>query len=127
MLALQALFESDVGHHDAGGALDRLLAEQRVQPEMAEFARSLVRGVELHRQELDAQIAQAAPAFPLEQVAAVDKNVLRLALYEILKNNETPVRAAVNEAVELAKAYGSDGSRRFVNGVLGAVTASLSR
>ena len=127
MLALQALFEHDVGHHDAHDALERLLASQRVQPEIADFARGLVGGVALHQQELDAEIAQAAPAFPLEQVAAVDKNVLRLALYEIQKSNETPVRAAVNEAVELAKAFGSDGSRRFVNGVLGAVTAAASR
>jgi N utilization substance protein B len=127
MIALQALFEFDVGHHDPAEALERLITDQRVQRETAEFARSLVRGVEESRAELDTQIAHAAPAFPLEQVAAVDRNVLRLALYEILKNNETPVRAAVNEAVELAKAYGSDGSRRFVNGVLGAITASFSR
>jgi N utilization substance protein B len=127
MLALQALFEFDVGHHDPADALERLIGGQRVPRETAEFARSLVRGVEESRVELDAQIALAAPAYPIEQVAAVDKNVLRLALYEILKNNETPVRAAVNEAVELAKAYGSDGSRRFVNGVLGAITASQSR
>jgi len=127
MLALQALFEFDVGHHDPEAALERLIAGQRVHQETAEFARALVRGVEQSRDELDSQIARTAPAFPIEQVAAVDKNVLRLALYEILKNNETPVRAAVNEAVELAKAYGSDGSRRFVNGVLGAITASLSQ
>lgn len=124
MLALQALFEFDVGHHDAGRSLERLLSERRVQDETAKFARDLVEGVGEHRGELDAEIAQAAPAFPLEQVAAVDKNVLRLALYEILENNETPIRAAVSEAVELAKAYGSDGSRRFVNGVLGAITAA---
>ncbi len=128
MLALQALFEYDVGHHEPMAALDRLLAGQKVPEETSEFARTLVRGVLENREELDAQIARAAPAFPLDQVAAVDRNVLRLALYEILKkNDETPVRAAVNEAVELAKAYGSDGSRRFVNGVLGAITASLSQ
>jgi len=124
MLALQALFEFDVGHHDAEGALERLLGERHVQQDTAQFARDLVQGVEEHRSEIDAEIASAAPAFPLEQLAAVDKNVLRLALYEILENNEMPVRAAVSEAVELAKAYGSDGSRRFVNGVLGAITAA---
>jgi transcription antitermination protein NusB len=127
MLALQALFEFDVGHHDPLAAVDRMIADQRIQTETADFARTLVRGVVENRDELDLQISEAAPAFPLDQVAAVDRNILRLALYEILKNNETPLRAAVNEAVELAKAYGSDGSRRFVNGVLGAITASLSR
>jgi N utilization substance protein B len=127
MLALQALFEFDVGHHDPAAALERQIASQRIPQETAQFARVLVRGVGEYRDEFDLQIAQVAPAYPIEQVAAVDKNVLRLALYEILKNNETPVRAAVNEAVELAKAYGSDGSRRFVNGVLGAITASHTR
>jgi N utilization substance protein B len=128
MLALQALFEFDVGHHDAVEALDRLLVDQKAAEDTAQFARALVRGVEDSRPEIDEYIAGAAPAYPLDQVAAVDRNVLRLALYEILKNNdETPVRAAVSEAVELAKAYGSDSSRRFVNGVLGAITASLAR
>jgi N utilization substance protein B len=127
MLALQALFEFDVGHHDPSVALERMIADRRMHEDTAEFARNLVRGVERSRDELDEQIALAAPVYPLAQVAAVDKNVLRLALYEILKNNETPVRAAVSEAVELAKAYGSDGSRRFVNGVLGAITAAQVR
>jgi N utilization substance protein B len=127
MLALQALFEFDVGHHDPTTALDRLITEKKAAEDTAEFARALVKGVEDCRPEIDEYIAEAAPAYPLDQVAAVDRNVLRLALYEILKNNETPVRAAVNEAVELAKAYGSDSSRRFVNGVLGAITASLAR
>jgi N utilization substance protein B len=128
MLALQALFEFDVGHHEPGAALERLIADQRVHSETAEFARALVRGVLENCTELDVRIARAAPAFPLDQVAAVDRNILRLALYELLKSDDgTPVRAVVNEAVELAKAYGSDGSRRFVNGVLGTITASLSR
>jgi N utilization substance protein B len=126
MLALQALFEADLSRHDALAALTRLVEEETPQPETAAFARTLVQGVLACRPQLDAEIARAAPAFPLDQLPAVDRNVLRLALYEILKNNETPVRAAVNEAVELAKVYGSDGSRRFVNGVLGAITASGS-
>ena len=126
MLALKALFEADLSRHDPLVALARLVEDERPQPETAVFARTLVQGVLSVRPELDLQIARAAPAFPLDQIAAIDRNVLRLALYEILKNNETPVRAAVNEAVELAKAYGSDGSRRFVNGVLGSITASRS-
>lgn len=126
MLALKALFEADLSSHDALTALGRLVQEEQSLPETAAFARTLVEGVLASRPDLDAQIVRAAPAFPLDQIAAIDRNVLRLALYEILKNNETPVRAAVNEAVELAKAYGSDGSRRFVNGVLGSITASRS-
>ncbi|MGI8552517.1 MAG: transcription antitermination factor NusB [Dehalococcoidia bacterium] len=125
MLALKALFEADIAHHDALAALVRLIGDEQPQPETAAFARFLVQGVLTFHDEIDLQIRQAAPAFPLEQIAAIDRNVLRLALYEILKNNEKPVRAVVNEAVELAKSYGSDGSRRFVNGVLGAITATL--
>lgn len=127
LLALMALFEADIGHHDARQTLARLNDEAKTKPETAAFANSLVDGVLDNRPEIDAEIGRAAPAFPIEQLAAVDRNVLRLALYEILKDNETPVRAVVNEAVELAKTYGSDGSRRFVNGVLGSVTAALSR
>ena len=124
MLALKALFEADLSSHDALAALGRLIEEEQSLPETAAFAHGLVAGVLASRPDLDAHIVRAAPAFPLDQIAAIDRNVLRLALYEILKNNETPVRAAVNEAVELAKTYGSDGSRRFVNGVLGSITAS---
>src|ERR1700674_4113370 len=91
MLALQALFEFDVGHHDPVATVERLISDNRVEQATAEFARSLVRGVREHRQEIDVAIAQAAPAFPIEQVAAVDKNVLRLAVYEIRNDGGTPV------------------------------------
>jgi transcription antitermination protein NusB len=127
MLALQALFEADVGHHEARQALARLLNTEKTQADTAAFAEDLVQGVLAHRAEIDARVQEVAPAFPVEQLAAIDRNVLRLALYELLYHPETPVRAVVNEAVELAKAYGSDGSRRFVNGVLGAISMSLTR
>lgn len=127
LLALKALFEADVGHHAAPEVLERLVADegQSRPAETVMFARALLTGVLTNLSELDAEIARAAPAFPVHQLAAIDRNVLRLALYEILKNNETPVRAVVNEAVELAKDYGSDGSRRLVNGVLGTISASM--
>lgn len=125
LLALKALFEADVGHHDALETLGRLTSEGNIQPATAAFARDLVTGVLTQRADLDARVQQAAPAFPVEQLAAVDRNVLRVALYEILNEGETPVRVVVNEAVELAKSYGSDGSRRFVNGVLGSITMSI--
>lgn len=125
LLALKALFEADVGHHDALETLGRLTSEGNIHPETEAFARDLVTGVWAQRANLDARVQQAAPAFPVEQLAAVDRNVLRVALYEILNEGETPVRVVVNEAVELAKSYGSDGSRRFVNGVLGSITMSI--
>ena len=75
---------------------------------------------------IDDVIRQAAPQWPVEQISAIDRNILRLAIREILMNNGAPIRAAINEAVELAKLYGSDNSAKFVNGVLGSVSLSLA-
>ena len=74
-----------------------------------------------HRDFLDKIIARYAPEWPVEQMAAIDRNILRIALYEIAQGEDTPVKVAINEAVELAKMFGSDASPRFVNGVLGSV------
>jgi N utilization substance protein B len=120
--ALQALYEADTVGHSAQEALDRLLAQGPAKASVADFARELVNGVLENRERIDEVIAQAAPAWPVEQLAAVDRNILRLAILEILVNNMTPVRAAINEAVELAKSFGSENSARFVNGVLGSVS-----
>jgi N utilization substance protein B len=125
--ALQALYESDVSHHDAVAALDRISAEESLNEAQAAFARELVDGVIAHRAALDDVIQQAAPQWPVEQMSAIDRNILRLAIREILMNNGAPVRAAINEAVEIAKTYGSDNSAKFINGVLGSVSLSLTR
>jgi N utilization substance protein B len=122
-LALQALYEMEVGGHEPNAALDRLLEEEAIEGDVAEFARSLLGGVLAHREEIDRIIEEKAPARPQEQIAAVDRNILRIAIREFLVDNLTPVSAAINEAVELAKAYGSENSSRFVNGVLGSVSA----
>jgi N utilization substance protein B len=121
-LALMALYERDVAGHDALVVLERLLAEEHLPQEAAQFARELVQGVVQHQERLDAVIRNKAPAWPLEQIPAVDRNILRLALYEMLIDNRVPIRAAINEAVELAKQFGSESSPRFVNGVLGSVS-----
>jgi N utilization substance protein B len=121
-LALMALYERDVAGHDAVVVLERLLAEEPLPQEAAQFARELVQGVVQHQERLDAVIRSKAPAWPLEQIPAVDRNILRLALYEMLIDNRVPIRAAINEAVELAKQFGSESSPRFVNGVLGSVS-----
>jgi N utilization substance protein B len=122
-MALQALYEMDTVGHPPEETLSRLLDQNAVSEEVAVFARELVAGVLENRERIDAVIARAAPAYPVEQLAVVDRNILRLAIHEVLMNNETPVRAAINEAVELAKKFGSDSSARFVNGVLGSVSA----
>jgi N utilization substance protein B len=123
-VALQALYEMDVGGHDPAAALERLIVEMKLQGDLAEFARTLLGGVLEHRVEIDAQIEKTAPAWPAQQLAPVDRNILRIAIREFLVDNLTPVGAAINEAVELAKKYGSESSSRFINGVLGSVSTA---
>lgn len=126
VVALQALYEADVTPHLVMDALSRRSEEANLTQEQDAFARSLVQGVCDHREALDDVIRQAATQWPVEQLSAIDRNILRLAIREILMNNGAPIRAAINEAVELAKTYGSDSSARFVNGVLGSVSLSLA-
>ena len=126
-LALQVLYEVDLTGHDPDHTLEALLADEALPSEAVQYARDLVHGVLDARQRIDSVIAQTAPAWPVPQIAAVDRNVLRLAIFEILVNNQVPVRAAINEAVELAKRFGSDNSARFVNGVLASVSSLAAR
>ena len=124
-IALQALFEIDCANHDPKATSDRLVAEGGLPDDAADFARELVAGVLEHRKDIDGIIQTYAPSFPVSQLAAVDRNILRLAIFELLVNNKVPVKVAINEAVELAKTFGSESSARFVNGVLGTVSAKL--
>jgi len=125
--ALQALYESDVSGHDPKATLDRLCADGGLSEAQTVFAHELLDGVIEKRAANDDVIRQAATQWPVEQISAIDRNILRLAIREILMNNGAPIRAAINEAVELAKIYGSDNSAKFVNGVLGSVSLSLAR
>jgi N utilization substance protein B len=122
-LALQALYEIDSVRHDAEAVLSSLLAEEGLSEENAVFARELVNGVIQSRDKIDQYIQKFAPAWPIKQIAVIDRNILRLAIFEILLDNKVPVKVAINEAVELAKVFGSDNSFKFVNGVLGSVSA----
>jgi N utilization substance protein B len=127
IIALQALYEIDsVGRH-AESVVERLLAEAALSAANAGLVRELVSGTVRNREEIDGNIRKFAPAWPVEQIAIIDRNILRLAIFEILFDNKVPVKVAVNEAVELAKTFGSDNSSRFVNGVLGAVSTLASR
>jgi len=119
--ALQALYEADSSEHDALDALRRLAQLEHLSEETAAFAQDLIQRARAEQDNIDAIIASAAPARPVEQLSPVDRNILRLALCEMLGDNGTPVRVAINEAVELAKTFGSDSSARFVNGVLGSI------
>src|SRR5437868_11810624 len=120
VLAFQTLYEMDVSRHRPGEVLQRLVADEAPAPEVAAFARELLTGVLRERAEIDALLQESAPAYPLEQMSPLDRNILRIGIYECLYTSEqVPVRAAINETVELAKRYGGDSSPRFVNGVLG--------
>ena len=123
-LALQALYEIDHTGHKAEEVMNNLLLEKVLDEEHAGFARGLVTGVLQHQKDIDGKIKTLAPAWPLPQMSAIDRNILRLAIFEILidNDNSVPVKVAINEAVELAKDFGSDSSPKFVNGVLGSVS-----
>lgn len=122
-VALQALYEIDTAGHDPQGVLERLFEETSLPDEVRAFAESRLEGILEHRQEIDQHIQKAAPTWPLEQISRIDLNILRLAIFEILFDNEVPLKVAINEAIELAKTFGSDNSPKFVNGVLGAVVS----
>ena len=123
-LALQALYEMDVGGHDPTATLERSLKEMRIGEDLGEFARTLLQGVLNAKAEIDGIIERTAPAWPTEQLAPIDRNILRIAIRECIVDNLTPVGAAINEAVELAKDFGSESSSRFINGVLGSLSAA---
>jgi N utilization substance protein B len=118
-LALQVLYETDLSAHLPGDVLKTRLEETTLPPDLAEFARGIIFGVLPVRKALDRIIAKYAPEWPMDQVAAIDRNILRIACWEFAVSRDTPVKVAINEAVELAKIYGSDSTARFVNGVLG--------
>ena len=120
-VALQVLYETDSVRHDAGEVLVRITEEAGLSPSAEDFARDLVDGVLANQAELDKIIVRLAPNWPIQQMALVDKNILRLAIYELMWSDQTPPKVAINEAVELAKNFGSDSSPKFVNGVLGSV------
>jgi transcription antitermination protein NusB len=120
-IALQALYEIDLVDHPPVQVLQERLAEDPQTEELAEFIRQILFGILPLRELLDIVIARYAPEWPLDQIAAVDRNILRIAVWEFAGSQGTPVKVAINEAVELAKAFGSDSAPRFVNGVLGSL------
>ncbi len=120
-LALQALYEIDITNHPPAAVLQERLEESELTEDLADFARQIIFGVLPLRHDLDQIIARYAPEWPLDQIAAIDRNILRVACWEFAASQQTPVKVAINEAVELAKLYGSDSSPRFVNGVLGSL------
>ena len=120
-VALQVLYEVDCVHHAPALVMEQRLSEDQLAATYAAFSRHLVNGVLQHKGVLDNFIHRYAPDWPLNQMAYIDRNILRMAIFEFAVDGGTPVKVAINEAVELAKLFGSDSAPRFVNGVLGAL------
>lgn len=120
-IALQALYEIDIAGHDPGWVWEERVVEESLDDKLSEFARQIIFGVFPIKATLDEFIAKHAPEWPLDQVATIDRNIIRIALWEFAVYKKTPLKVAINEAVELAKVYGSDSTPRFVNGVLGSL------
>jgi len=120
-LALQVLYEVDITNHLPGNVFQSRLEESPLSEDLSEFARQIIFGVLPLTGKFDQLISKYAPEWPLDQIAAIDRNILRMALWEFAVSRETPLKVAINEAVELAKQFGSDSAPRFVNGVLGSL------
>lgn len=123
--ALQILFEVDATDHAIDVVHERRREDEQLASDGERFLQRLVFGVWEHRSYLDGVIEEAAPNWPITQMPGVDKAILRIAIYELLidEAEHTPVKAVINEAVELSKQFGSDNSSRFINGVLGTVVS----
>ncbi|GAB4490663.1 MAG: transcription antitermination factor NusB [Anaerolineales bacterium] len=126
-LALQVLYEVDLTNHRPGDVLAQRLEDEyadgqkSLSQEMVAFAHQIIFGVYPLAKKMDNVIAEYAPEWPFDQIAAIDRNILRIAVWEFSISGITPLKVAINEAVELAKLYGSDTAPRFVNGVLGSL------
>jgi N utilization substance protein B len=120
------LFQLESAGGDADEALSYHAAEAGASAEVREFAAELIRGVLAHRDALDAVIADASEHWKLEQIARVERVILRIAAYELTVDRQVPTKAAINESIELAKTFSGDEAARFVNGVLGRVAAAAS-
>ena len=124
-LALKVLFELESDRGDAERALQYHVTESHADAEVAEFARTLILGVLEHREEIDARLAEASRNWGLDQMAKVERTLLRIAAFEILYLPSVPLKAAINESIELAKTFSGEEAGRFVNGILGKVAAAV--
>jgi len=120
-LALQVLYEVDITNHPPSEVFKARLEEEPLSQDLSDFAHKIIFGVIPLANVLDESISQYAPEWPFDQIAAIDRNILRMACWEFAVFHDTPVKVAINEAVELAKQFGSDSTPRFVNGVLGSL------
>jgi N utilization substance protein B len=124
--AVQALYQIDVAATDLEEAMSRFWKSfEPVEREVMDLAEALVRGVAQHRREIDDAIEGVSAHWRLDRMAKVDRNILRLAAYELRYRPDVPVKVAINEAIELGKKYGSESSGAFINGVLDKIAGAL--
>lgn len=132
IIALQTLFEQDFRRAAADNDFDleavllRNIGRYQATVDDKEFIERLVRGVDEHEKEIDAELQPVAPEWPIDQIARMDRVLLRIGLFELKYENDVPAKVVINEAVELAKAFGSENSSKFVNGVLGTLLRQLN-
>jgi N utilization substance protein B len=125
-LALKTLFQLESSEDDPDEVLRYHAADGASTPDVAAFANELVRGVMANQEKLDAILSEASDNWKLDQMAKVDRIVLRIAVYEIAIDRKVPTKAAINESIELAKTFSGEDAGRFVNGILGRVAASAT-
>ena len=123
-LALKVLFQLEGSDDDVDEVLRYHAGEGAAYPDVAMFAGQLVRGVIANREKLDQILSDASEHWKIEQMAKVDRIILRIAVYEIAIDRHVPTKAAINESIELAKTFSGDEAGRFVNGILGRVAAT---
>lgn len=123
-VALQVLYELDQSDHLPGDIVAQRLADMPMEDKLEKFTEDIIYGVVPMKQVLDELISKHAPEWPFDQVAIIDRNVLRIALWELAFTTDTPVKVIINEAIELGKLFGSDSSPRFINGVLGSLVSN---
>jgi N utilization substance protein B len=131
-LVLRVLYQAEIGEFDAQASLRQVVAETRPPQQVADYAALVIKNVGEHAVEIDAAISAVSTHWRIERMAVTDRNILRLAVAEMLFSSDVPPRVAIDEAIELAKKYGDESSGRFVNGILDAVArkhrgAELSR
>lgn len=125
-MAFKLLFQTDVGRNPWQQAMDRMLEEEPLPDKSREFLEQLVKGTLRHLKEIDQLISQHSREWSLERMANTDRNILRMAVFEIKYIEDVPAGAAINEAVELAKRYGDENSGKFVNGILGQIVREMT-
>ena len=125
-IALQSLYEYDLTGHDITEILKNRFEAVEIDEEGIKFVIDLVTGVLQHKDEIDEQIEKYAVDWPIDQIATIDRNIIRIAAWEFAISKTTPDKVAINESIELAKTFGSETAPKFVNGVLGSIADNLT-